>query len=98
MRAVRSVVCRLRSPVDHTHFPIRIHEQSSLHVRPHAASGRPKGPDGTDAYSGIAYPIQGIFGFYKGYFSTIPYYFKFNEYPDTENRDIWEYRLNFTEV
>jgi uncharacterized protein DUF4105 len=50
------------------------------------------------ADAGIAYPIQGIFGFYKGYFSTIPYYLKVQEYRDIENRDIWEYRLNFTPV
>lgn len=48
--------------------------------------------------AGIAYPIRGIFGFYKGYFSTIPYYLKVQEYRDIENRDIWEYRLNFTET
>jgi hypothetical protein len=48
--------------------------------------------------AGIAYPIRGIFGFYKGYFSTIPYYLKVQEYRDIENRDIWEYRLNFTDV
>ena len=47
--------------------------------------------------AGIAYPIQGIFGGYSGYFSTIPYYLKVQEYRDIENRDIWEYRLNFTE-
>jgi len=48
--------------------------------------------------AGIAYPIRGIFGFYKGYFSTIPYYLKVQEYRDIENRDIWEYQLNFTPV
>lgn len=48
--------------------------------------------------AGIAYPIRGIFGFYKGYFSTIPYYLKVQEYRDIENRDIWEYRLTFTDV
>ncbi|HZS11082.1 MAG TPA: DUF4105 domain-containing protein [Nitrospirales bacterium] len=46
---------------------------------------------------GPLYPIKGIYGFYKGYFSTIPYYLKVKEYRDLENRDIWEYRLNFTE-
>jgi len=46
--------------------------------------------------AGIAYPIRGIFGGYRGYFSTIPYYLKVQEYRDIENRDIWEYRLNFT--
>ena len=48
--------------------------------------------------AGMAYPIRGIFGWYSGYFSTIPYYLKVQEYRDIENRDIWEYRLNFTEL
>ena len=47
--------------------------------------------------AGMAYPIRGIFGGYRGYFSTIPYYLKVQEYRDIENRDIWEYRLNFTD-
>lgn len=47
--------------------------------------------------AGIAYPIRGIFGSYKGYFSTIPYYLKVQQYRDIENRDIWEYRLSLTE-
>ena len=47
--------------------------------------------------AGMAYPIRGIFGGYRGYFSTIPYYLKVQEYRDIENRDIWEYRLNFSE-
>ena len=47
--------------------------------------------------AGISYPILGIFGGYSGYFSTYPYYLKVQEYRDFENRDIWEYRLNFTE-
>ena len=47
--------------------------------------------------AGIAYPIRGIFGGFSGYFSTYPYYLKVQEYRDFENRDIWEYRLSFTE-
>lgn len=47
--------------------------------------------------AGLAYPIRGIFGSYKGYFSTIPYYLKVQKYRDIENRDIWEYRLNLTQ-
>ncbi len=38
--------------------------------------------------------LKGIFGGYQGFFSTIPYYSKVQEYRDIENRDIWEYRLN----
>jgi hypothetical protein len=47
--------------------------------------------------AGISFALKGIFGGYKGYFSTIPYYLKVQEYRDIENRDIWEYRLNLTE-
>ncbi len=45
---------------------------------------------------GIEFGIKGIFGGYQGFFSTIPYYVKVQEYRDIENRDIWEYRLNFS--
>ncbi len=45
--------------------------------------------------SNLDYPIRGIFGGYRGYFSTVPYYLKVQEYRDIENRDIWEYRLSF---
>ncbi len=46
--------------------------------------------------AGIEFAVYGIFGGYKGFFSTIPYYLKVQEYRDIENRDIWEYQLNFT--
>ncbi len=45
---------------------------------------------------GIEFAFNGIFGGYKGFFSTIPYYIKVQEYGDIENRDIWEYRLNLS--
>jgi hypothetical protein len=47
---------------------------------------------------GPLYPIKGIFGGYKGFFTTPPYYLKVQEYRDIDNRDIWEYRLNFSET
>ena len=47
--------------------------------------------------SGVEYVYLGVFGGYTGYFSTHPYYLKAKEYGDFENRDIWEYRLNFTQ-
>lgn len=49
------------------------------------------------ADEGISYAVKGVFGGYKGYFSTVPYYLKVQEYRDIENRDIWEYRLNLTD-
>ena len=45
---------------------------------------------------GFEYAYKGIFGAYKGLFSTPPYYLKVQAYRDTENRDMWEYRLNLT--
>ena len=46
--------------------------------------------------TGVEYVYLGVFGGYTGNFSTLPYYLKAKEYGDFENRDIWEYRLNFT--
>jgi len=46
--------------------------------------------------TGIEFAFLGIVGGYTGYFSTVPYYLKAKEYGDFENRDIWEYRLNFS--
>lgn len=45
---------------------------------------------------GLDYAYRGVFGGYKGFYTTIPYYLKVQEYRDLENRDIWEYRLNLT--
>lgn len=47
----------------------------------------------TDTF-GPAFAIKGLFGFYKGYFSILPYYAKLQEYSDVDHRDIWEYPLN----
>ncbi|MGK5093608.1 DUF4105 domain-containing protein [Deltaproteobacteria bacterium TL4] len=39
--------------------------------------------------------LKGVFGGFSGYFSLMPYYLKVQEYNELENRDMWEYRLNF---
>jgi hypothetical protein len=48
--------------------------------------------------SGIAYAFKGIFGFYPGYYSILPYYQKVQEYAAMDQRDLWEYRTNLTET
>jgi hypothetical protein len=50
----------------------------------------------TDETSGLVFAIRGLFGGYPGQFSIMPYYLKVREYSALENRDIWEYRLDFT--
>ncbi|MDM8567359.1 DUF4105 domain-containing protein [Candidatus Halobeggiatoa sp. HSG11] len=50
----------------------------------------------TDGSSHFLYAIKGIFGGYSGQFSMLPYYKKVTEYGDMENRDIWEYQLDFS--
>ncbi|HXY53402.1 MAG TPA: DUF4105 domain-containing protein [Nitrospirota bacterium] len=47
--------------------------------------------------NGFLYAFKGIFGYYPGYFSILPYYEKVAEYSNIEYRDIWEYHLNLTE-
>lgn len=46
--------------------------------------------------SPLVYMYKGFFGGYKGSYSMLPYYEKIKEYRDIEERDIWEYDLNFT--
>jgi hypothetical protein len=50
----------------------------------------------TTEFNGLVFAIKGLTGGYQGFFSIQPYYDKVNEYSDLENRDIWEYELNFT--
>ncbi|MBI5642476.1 MAG: DUF4105 domain-containing protein [Deltaproteobacteria bacterium] len=50
----------------------------------------------TDETNGLFFAFKGIFGFYEGYFGILPYYEKIKEYSNMENRDIWEYRLDFS--
>lgn len=51
----------------------------------------------TDESFGPFFAIEGIFGFYKGYYSALPYYEKVEEYTAIGHRDVWEYELNFTQ-
>lgn len=48
--------------------------------------------------SGISYAFKGIFGYYPGYYSILPYYAKVREYAAMDQRDLWEYRTNLTET
>lgn len=47
--------------------------------------------------NGLVFAFKGIFGYYNGNYSILPYYEKVKEYNDMEHRDIWEYLLNLTE-
>lgn len=51
--------------------------------------------DATD--NALIFSIKGLIGGYPGIFSIVPYYEKIKEYSDLENRDVWEYELNFTQ-
>lgn len=51
----------------------------------------------TDETNGFLFAMNALYGVYPGKFSILPYYMKVREYSDLENRDIWEYELNFTE-
>lgn len=50
----------------------------------------------TTEKNGLVFALKGLSGFYKGYYSILPYYQKVQEYNDISQRDIWEYRLNFS--
>lgn len=47
---------------------------------------------------GPLFAFEGIFGFYKGYYSALPYYDKVEEYTAVGHRDVWEYELDFSQA
>jgi hypothetical protein len=51
----------------------------------------------TNETNGLVFAVKGLLGGYAGVFSMQPYYVKVREYGDLENRDLWEYQLDFTE-
>jgi len=44
----------------------------------------------------VSYITKGLFGGYRGIFKARPYYIRVRQYNDIENRNIWEYQLDFT--
>ena len=50
----------------------------------------------TDETNGLVFALKGLFGGYAGVYSMLPYYVKVREYGDLENRDLWEYELDFS--
>ncbi len=51
----------------------------------------------TKITGGPLYAILGFFGGFKGYYGFETYYEKIKQYSDIDMRDIWEYRLTFTD-
>lgn len=51
----------------------------------------------SDGSGALLYALKGLLGLYPGVFTAIPYYYKVREYNDFESRDLWEYKLKFTQ-
>jgi len=51
----------------------------------------------SDESFGPIFAFKGLFGLYEGLYSFTPYYNKINEYVYSEMRDMWEYKLNFSD-
>lgn len=60
------------------------------------AHGANFGADTGDEH-GALYVLKGLWGGYYGRFGLHPYYDVINLYNNIENRDIWEYQLNFND-
>lgn len=45
---------------------------------------------------GVSYIFKGVFGGYRGVFSLRRYFETVQEYSNIQNRDIWEYKIDFT--
>ena len=50
----------------------------------------------TEENRGVFFAFYGIFGYYNGLYSILPYYEKVAEYNDFDMRSLWEYHLDIT--
>lgn len=50
----------------------------------------------TGKEGGALYALKGLFGYYPGSYSMLPYHQKIREYTNLEGRDLWEYKLRLT--
>lgn len=48
--------------------------------------------------NGLLFMLLGLTGGYPGNFVNYPYYFKIQQYVNRNSRDLWEYRLHFTQT
>lgn len=51
----------------------------------------------TTTINPIFYAVYGLFGFFNGNWTSVPYYYKVREYNDFDSRDLWSYTLNFNQ-
>ena len=51
----------------------------------------------TNEKNGLVFAFKGVFGGYEGQYSILPYYEKLKTYNNIEQRDVWEYDLNFNQ-
>lgn len=52
----------------------------------------------TEGNTGLGFALKGLFGGYSGRFGFTPYHARVKAYSDIENRDIWEYALNYSQA
>ncbi len=76
------------------HTFLRVDSKSNPKMLSYAFNYASEYTEGED--NQLMYMYKGFFGGYKGSYSLLPYYEKIKEYRDLEERDIWEYDLNFT--
>lgn len=50
-----------------------------------------------DTSNVLVYATKSMLGLFPGTFTAVPYYYKVREYNDFESRDLWEYKLRFTQ-
>lgn len=50
----------------------------------------------TENENGAMVALKGLLGFYRGYFSMLPFHQKIREYQNLEGRDVYEFKLNLS--
>lgn len=78
------------------HTLLRVNPSDYRASSPLAAYALNYAANGDTTDNALTFTIKGLIGGYPGIFTIVPYYEKIKEYSDLENRDVWEYSLNFS--
>jgi hypothetical protein len=100
IESIDPVSVTLVFPTAYLNSPASLFGHTLLHIRSRSGStllsNAVSYSASTRETNGLVFAFKGIFGLYPGFYNVTPYYRKIQQYNDIDQRDIWEYELNFT--
>lgn len=78
------------------HTMLRVHRSAATAEHPLLDKGISFAAD-VDTDNALLYAIKGLFGGFRVYAESLPYYLRVQKYNNIEERDLWEYELSISD-